>query len=417
MPGIWDILDAYAKTPKGNGLMSMGNLTEDQQKAALLQQSIQGLTDFGTGLSQAGAGNAQGRKVSFGEALGGASQYQDRTNRQRQNEQLSQLLMLSQAQKASQDQWGETKDAMGNPILYNKNDPNQIKQLGTPMGGTTPASNGATGPEFLSTLQPQVADQVKAIAEGRLAPPSGYALKSPYWQQMMQAVSQYDPNFDAVNYGARAKTRNDFTSGKSRQNIVAIETALNHLADLQGANETLGGAQFGNSTRNFFLNQASDPNLTSYNVNAKTAADEVAKATAGPGGSTVSDREERMKEFTANQSPEARKAAIQKAVHLLGGRLEPMADAYSAGMGTTADSLSLLSPKAQASYKKLLGEASPNASVPGQSTRGAMQPQAPLDQKAVSNAILQAKSAIAKGAPRDAVLKRLQDNGIDPAGL
>lgn len=44
---------------------------------------------------------------------------------------------------------------------------------------------------------------------------------------------------------------------------------------------------------------------------------------------------------------------------------------------------------------------------------------APLDQKALGNAIMQAKSAIAKGANPQAVAKRLQENGIDPkqAGL
>ena len=33
------------------------------------------------------------------------------------------------------------------------------------------------------------------------------------------------------------------------------------------------------------------------------------------------------------------------------------------------------------------------------------------------NALASAKAAIAKGAPRDAVIKRLQDAGIDPSGL
>jgi len=38
-----------------------------------------------------------------------------------------------------------------------------------------------------------------------MAFPSGFALKSPYWQNMISLVSQYDPNFDAVNFNARPR--------------------------------------------------------------------------------------------------------------------------------------------------------------------------------------------------------------------
>lgn len=227
---------------------------------------------------------------------------------------------------------------------------------GTATGGGVPAAGGET---YLNQLPPQLATQVKALAEGRMAFPSGFALKSPYWQQMLQAVSMYDPNFDAVNYNARAKTRGDFTSGKSASNITALETAINHLAELQDANEKLGGTAVGNTAINWGKNQMSDPALVNYNTIAKTAADEVSKATAGPGGSALADREERLKEFTANQSPEARKAAILAAIKLLNGRLEPLANTYNTGMGTTKDGLDLLSPKARLAYQKLTGTQEP----------------------------------------------------------
>jgi hypothetical protein len=41
--------------------------------------------------------------------------------------------------------------------------------------------------------------------------PNGPALKTPYWQNMLRNVAQFDPEFDAVNYNARSKTRADFT--------------------------------------------------------------------------------------------------------------------------------------------------------------------------------------------------------------
>lgn len=82
--------------------------------------------------------------------------------------------------------------------------------------GSGMSSDGAqlNGQPFLDQLPQNDAAQVKALAEGRMAFPTGTALKSAYWQDMLQKVAQYDPSFDAVNYTARAGTRKAFTSGK-----------------------------------------------------------------------------------------------------------------------------------------------------------------------------------------------------------
>ena len=110
----------------------------------------------------------------------------------------------------------------------------------TPVAGSEPSNGGLqpppgqtlSGEDYLKTLPKPQADQVKALAEGRMQIPGGFALKTPYWQQMMTHVSQYDPNFDTVNYNARAATRKDFTSGKSAQNITSFNTAIGHLDHL-----------------------------------------------------------------------------------------------------------------------------------------------------------------------------------------
>ena len=88
------------------------------------------------------------------------------------------------------------------------------------------------GDDYLKLLPTTRAQQVKALDEGRMQFPSGFALKSPYWQQMISAVIQYDPDFDAVNYNSRASTRKDFTSGKSADSITALNTAMSHLNNL-----------------------------------------------------------------------------------------------------------------------------------------------------------------------------------------
>lgn len=242
----------------------------------------------------------------------------------------------------------------------NKNNAMSGGLMGT--GGMT--QGGASGQDFLAQLPPQIATQVKALAEGRMAFPGGMGMKSPYWQQMLQAVGQYDPNFDALNYNARSKVRQDFTSGKSRQNLTRIDTAMNTLGQLADVNDALGGPQYLNSIRNMGLSAESDPNLVKYNQLAKTAADEVSLAVGG-GSSAVGDRQNRLSSFTANQSPEARKTAIQTAIQELNSRLDPVANAYNQGMGTSKNGVDLLTPSTIAAYQKIMGGQPDPTNAPG----------------------------------------------------
>lgn len=232
------------------------------------------------------------------------------------------------------------------------------------MSGSPATQGGATGDTFLAQLPPQIATQVKALAEGRMAFPGGMGMKSPYWQQMLQAVGQYDPNFDALNYQARSKTRQDFTSGKSRQNLTRIDTAINTLGQLADVNDKLGGTDYLNSVRNMALDAQSDPNLVRYNQLAKTAADEVSLAVGG-GSSAVGDRMNRLSSFTANQSPKARQAAIETAIQELNSRLDPVASAYNQGMGTSKNGVDLLTPSTIAAYNKIMGVQPEVTNAPG----------------------------------------------------
>jgi hypothetical protein len=242
----------------------------------------------------------------------------------------------------------------------------------------TPNGQGLTGADYLSTLPKPMADQVKAIAEGRMSFPSGFALKTPYWQQMVTRVSQYDPTFDSVNYNARAKTRNDFTSGKSAQNITSFNTAIGHLGELDKAIDGLGNSDYvpvnaaSNATAG--INPKRAAALSAFNTARNAVVEELTRAFKGTGGS-LSEVQQWEKLLDPNASPAALKQSIKTAVNLLGSRIDAVGEQYSKGMGTTSDATKLLSPKAQAVWAQLNGAVgSPQA---GPTTAGAVPPAAP----------------------------------------
>lgn len=271
--------------------------------------------------------------------------------------------------KIGPDQFGQDQYGWIDPTTQTVKPANPTASTGLP--GETPLPL-PTGEEFLKTLPQPIADQVKGIADGRIAFPGGFALKSPYWQRMVTLVSQYDPNFDAVNYNARNKTRSDFTSGKSAQNITAFNTAIQHLDTLYNSIDGLenSGFRVWNKIANPIRENA-DPKYAAAMQKFQTArtavADELTRAFRGMGGN-VHDIIQWEKNINSADSPEALRASISQAIELLNGRLESVADQYNRGMGTTKQPIELLSPKAQEAVRKMHeGARSKAASAPATS--------------------------------------------------
>jgi hypothetical protein len=232
-----------------------------------------------------------------------------------------------------------------------------------PMAGSSGGTSGngiASGD--LSGLPPQQASQVKALAEGRMAFPTGMALKSPYWQQMLSNVSQYDPNFDAINYNARSQTRKAFANGKEGQQVNALNTGIGHLGELSDAIDNLhnGSIPLLNSVGNSYNTATGKSNVTNFNRVVNSVAPELVKIYRGSGGAEA-DIKATMGDFSPNASPEQLKGALSETAKLLQSKLDALNDQYSKGMGTAANAGEFLSPKAQATLQKVQGSQAPNA--------------------------------------------------------
>ncbi len=228
----------------------------------------------------------------------------------------------------------------------------QRLQLETGPGG---AGLGAGMPDvpagqknepFLQTLPATQAGLVKALTDGRMQFPSGFALKSPYWQGLLQAVAKYDPSFDAINYNARAKTRADFTSGKAAQQVNAINTVIGHLHGLSDAAEALNNSDLPsyNSVTNYLSKAIGRPTVTNFDTIKKAVADEVTRVWRQAGGS-VQDIEAAQKNLDASGSPAQLRGAIATYADLLQSKLGSLNEQYRQGMGT--DKIDMVTPAAQ----------------------------------------------------------------------
>jgi hypothetical protein len=280
------------------------------------------------------------------------------------------------------EKWGALVEAVAphHPEIRNFADFNTGRPMLMGKAGVTPADVAppqatgvvkappeVTGDALLNWMDtnghPQVANELRALKEGRMQMPGSFALKSPYWQNRIELLAQLDPSFDMVNFGARAASRKDFTSGKSAQNITSFNTAIGHLGTLDEAIDGLHNTA--SPTWNAVANAVSARNPYDTNFQAaqkrfaaakQAVVDELTRAFRGSGGNV---HDIRGWEETINQadSPQAAHAAVKQAVELLDSRIQSVADQYNRGMGTTSDRLDLLSPKAKATVQRLIGEA------------------------------------------------------------
>lgn len=215
------------------------------------------------------------------------------------------------------------------------------------------ANSGLTGEEFINTLDLSIAKQVRALAEGRMQFPSGFALKSDYWQNMLAAVAQYDPGFDAINYNARYQTRKSFTSGTDSANITALNTAIAHLNSLKTAYDNLENGSFPswNFAANWLGEQFGSKKLQRAVGNIKTfgegVAGELAKVFRQTGMSESEINAWREQTKSTSATPAQVSALVQSAIELMVGRLQALGSKYTQGMGVASNGVDLLSPKAQ----------------------------------------------------------------------
>lgn len=237
---------------------------------------------------------------------------------------------------------------------------------GKPVGAAQTSQSSAlgdptlTGDAYLQTLPEGMRSQVKAIVEGRMSPPSGFALKSPQIQALMRAAAQYEPGFDLTKWGGRAATAKDFASGAAAKNVTSLNTVVGHLADLKEKSEALGNYNSGfgpltttvNQLGNAYNNASGRPEVNNFNLARNAVADELAKVFKGSG---ISDHEIAQWKGTLNDAmtPDQLKGAVKTAIGLMDSRLSALNDQRDRGMSTQTDPRSLLNEKSRAGLAKI----------------------------------------------------------------
>jgi hypothetical protein len=240
----------------------------------------------------------------------------------------------------------------GIPLLP-ENTPPRIKQ--------TPA-----GPIDESALDGLSEDQkgiVRGLVTYKYPWPGSFAMSKPSMQRLIGRAERYDPSFSGPEYQVRQKVRQSFTSGKDKDNIVALNTAVGHINSLVKAKDELANSNWvtGNAAVNLLAKHfpvteglvARQGTVTGVKTKFNAVKGEMANIFKRSG---ATDQEIKSWNETVGDpttaTPTSWNAFISGALELMGSRIEALRNVYERGIGSPKD-FAFLSPKSRTILKSL----------------------------------------------------------------
>jgi hypothetical protein len=187
-----------------------------------------------------------------------------------------------------------------------------------------------------------------AMANYMVPTPSPRSFATPAGKAMMDRILTVNPDFDASLYSVRAPTRKAYTTGPQGQQLTAMNTAIEHLDQLQAAADALQNGTFkpGNAAYNYLADVFGSGAPTSF-ATIKEKVDKELDAVASKGVPTVSGAAAQKQIGGVSSSPESIKNYIDTSIRLLGSSQNALRAPYQRVMGANAP-FDPLTPEAKA---------------------------------------------------------------------
>lgn len=233
-----------------------------------------------------------------------------------------------------------------------------LQAQGVPVSGAAAAvAQGKTAPKDLQAAIPaNIRPTVMALVEGRQSPPGSFALKTPYWQNVMNQVYSIDPQWNEQ----RAQLRKAYTLGPQSKEINAINTAMGHVGVLGDAIDALNNSDVRllNKVANRLGVEIGNTPVTTFNTIVHRVGPELSKAYIGAGGS-AGERGADEKDFDPNLGPSQLKTNVAVTAQLLRSKISSLENQWdqNAAPGLQSFQDRFIMPEARRQLDKWSGTA------------------------------------------------------------
>lgn len=185
----------------------------------------------------------------------------------------------------------------------------------------------------------------KATANYQLPPPSG-GNRSPRGAAILAKALEYNPKYQAQEYGSRNSAYKAFASGKQGDQVRSFNVAISHLNTADDLIDALanGDTVAINRLSQLWKQQTGSAAPTNLATARAILRGEVVKSISGAGGG-VEDRQSALAGLADGASAEQMHGAVQVAQRLMGGQLGGLKRQFEHSTGRN-DFESMLSPDA-----------------------------------------------------------------------
>lgn len=230
---------------------------------------------------------------------------------------------------------------------------NQAMSRKGSLPGITPENAHLNGDAFLATLEPTMANNVKALIKYE-APLTTFSSRQGERAALLAAARQADPNFNAMKYPVRQQVMADFTKGPTANNIVALDQGINHMGTLYDLGQALENKDLKavNSIINIVKDQTGRPEVNNFNTAKQAVGEELMRVFRQVNASEV-EAAQWQKKFSEASSPAQLKGAIQTATTLLEGRVNAINNRWNRAFDTDKGYPNLFSPEAIDVFKRV----------------------------------------------------------------
>jgi hypothetical protein len=170
---------------------------------------------------------------------------------------------------------------------------------------------------------------------------------------ILNKAEEMSPGFDLKQYETRQKVMNSYSSGKDKDNIVRLNTAVDHLEKLKQAGDALNNTDFRlvNGVKNWLNYQGGDPKLAAYSKAVKAVSGEMSTVFKNTSG-TDQEITKWEESLSTAESPRQIQANFDALVNLMRGRVDALDSNYEKAMGKSYPG-GLFNPKSRAIIQKL----------------------------------------------------------------
>lgn len=177
-------------------------------------------------------------------------------------------------------------------------------------------------------------------------------------QKIMADLALLYPGVDQKQLDARYSLKQEFTKGKTSQNIKALDTATNHLNTLYGLVDKLGNGPWrtGNKIGQWGAREfGTNPNVNKFAVVKNALAGELATIFKNSSG-TDKEIENISNSIQEADSPQSLKEELKSAIDIMAGRVSSIQDQWKKTYDLPTDkAYPVLSNRSQGIIKNIAG--------------------------------------------------------------